>query len=698
MVGTPYSYMDQHLPPRRIELTIGGMTCASCVSRVEKVLKRVPGVGEVSVNLLTGMAHVQAGPEVAVPALIEAVSRAGYTAALPEAGKPETGRRELVELIAAFILAAPVVLGMVLHVPDVMQLALASVVQFWLGGRFYRAGWASLREGSGNMDLLVALGTSAAYGLSVWDFYAGGPIYFESGVAIIALVRLGKYLEGRAKRDAAKAIAALQTLRPDVAHVPGGGDVKVAGLVPGDEIELRPGERVPVDGLILDGAGSLDESPVTGEALPVTRVAGDKLLAGTLNLNAVLRLRVTSLAGESFLDRMARLIEEAQGSKPRVQRLADQVAAVFVPVVVALAALTLAGWLLHGTAYPRAIINAVSVLVIACPCALGLATPAAILAGTGAAAKRGILFRNADALQAAAHVNIVVFDKTGTLTTGQPRLTQVLTFSDMPEARAREVAAALAAGDTHPLSAALRMPGVAPANAVSVLPGKGVTGEVGGQRYALGSAALVPGAPAAVDHATWSYLGQEGGAALAGFAFTDTIRADARETIDSLHAMGVRTALLTGDRQAAGEALGKALGIGSVTGGASPAQKRDKISELRAAGQHVAMLGDGINDAAALAAADVGMAMGNGADVAIEAADISLLRPEPLLAVAALRWARKTWAVLVQGLFWAMIYNALGIPAAAFGLLSPALAGGAMAASSLCVLGNALRLRHWSIK
>jgi Cu+-exporting ATPase len=688
--------MDQTLPARRIELTIGGLNCASCVSRVEKVLKHVPGVQDVSVNLMTGMAHVQGS--VSVSALIEAVSRAGYTATQPEVVKPDTGRRELVELIAAFILSAPVVLGMVLRVPDALQLVLASIVQFWLGARFYRAGFAALRAGSGNMDLLVALGTSAAYGLSVWDFFSGGPLYFESAVAIITLVRLGKYLEGRAKRDAANSIAALQMLRPEVAHVPGGGDVPVSALVPGDEIELRPGERVPADGVIVDGAGSLDESPVTGEALPMTRAAGDKLLAGTLNLNAVLRLRVTALAGESFLDRMARLIEEAQGSKPRVQKLADRVASVFVPVVVVLALCTFGGWLAHGAAYPRAIINAVSVLVIACPCAMGLATPAAILAGTGAAAKRGILFRNADALQAAAHVDTLVFDKTGTLTTGQPHLMQVLTFGDMPEAQAREIAAALAAGDTHPLSAALCLSGIAPARDVTVLPGKGVTGEVDGIRYMLGSAALVPGAPPALGHASWSYLGKAEGTALAGFAFTDTIRPDAHHAVEGLRTMGLRTVLLTGDRKAAGEALVRELGIENLVTEADPAGKLAKIRELRAAGRRVAMLGDGINDAAALVAADVGMAMGNGADVAIEAADISLLQPEPLLAVAALRWARKTWAVLVQGLFWAMIYNVIGIPAAAFGLLSPALAGGAMAASSLCVLGNALRLRHWRLQ
>ncbi len=685
--------MDQTLPPdQRIDLAIVGMTCASCVARVEKVLRRVPGVHEASVNLATEMAQVQAGAEVALPALIEAVRRAGFTAAPMQAARPDRSGREKLELIAAFLLSAPVVLDMALPVPPLAQLVLASVVQVWLGARFYRAGFAALRAGTGNMDLLVALGTSAAWGLSVWDYAAGGPLYFESSVAIITLIRLGKYMEGRVKRDAARAITALHKLRPETARRADGAAVPVAALAPGDEIELRPGERVPVDGVVVEGVGSLDESPVTGEALPVTRGPGAALLAGTLNLNAVLRLRVTSAAGASFLDRMARMIEDAQATKPRVQKLADKVAAVFVPVVVGLALLTLAAWLAHGAAYPRAIINAVSVLVIACPCAMGLATPAAILAGTGTAAKLGILFRSADALEQAAHVDTLVFDKTGTLTTGQPHLQRVVLFGALSEARALEIAAALAARDTHPLSAALRRAGVAPASDFMALPGRGVRGSVAGAAYLLGSAALVPAAPAMADGATWSWLAGADGALLAGFAFTDTLRPSARAALARLREMGLRVLLLTGDRRETAEALD--LGV-EIIAEADPARKLALIEELRGSGRRPAMLGDGINDAAALAAATVGMAMGSGADVAIEAADVSLLRPDPALAPAAIALARKSWTVLKEGLFWALIYNALGIPAAAFGLLSPAMAGGAMAASSLCVLGNALRLRHW---
>ena len=689
--------MDQTLAPSRdIELSIGGMTCASCVARVEKVLGRVPGVQAASVNLALERAHVTVSGEVGLEALAAAVERAGYSAVPVKSARPDASWREQIELMAAFLLAVPVVLdSMVMPVPPMVPLICATLVQFWLGARFYRAGFLALRAGSGNMDLLVALGTSAAYGLSLWDVFAGGPLYLESSVAVIALVRLGKYLEGQAKRDAAKAVLGLQALRPELAHLASGEDVVPARLRVDDEILIRPGERVPVDGEILEGEGSLDESPVTGEALPQPRGKGAKLLAGTLNLDAVLRLRVTAPPGESFLDRMARLIEQAQSAKPRVQKLADRVSAWFVPMVLGIAALTFAGWLLHGAPVATALINAVSVLVIACPCALGLATPAAILAGTGAAAKAGILFRDADAIEAAAKIDVLAFDKTGTLTTGTPTLAEIRPLADLDEERLRAIAASLAARDTHPLSLPLRQDGVAPATAFKALPGQGVQGEVAGVAYLFGSARLVPHAPAPGDALTWSYLALADGTKLGAFGFTDTPRPDAAQAVARLHAMGIKTLLLTGDRAAVAQALASSLGIERVEAETTPEQKRDIIVNLQKQGQRVAMLGDGINDAAALAAADAGMAMGQGADVAIEAAAISLLRATPSLAPAALDLARRTWRILRQGLFWALFYNALGLPAAAFGLLSPALAGAAMAASSLCVLGNALRLRQW---
>jgi Cu+-exporting ATPase len=694
--------MDQLVAPEQsIDLAIGGMTCASCVGRVEKTLGRVAGVRSVAVNLATETAHLQAGGETNVTALIAAVEQAGYTATRKTDTPPAPHRREFWELIAAAALSAPLLLGMFFALPGWLALALATPVQFWLGARFYRAGWNAVRAGTGNMDLLVALGTSAAYFLSLDDFFTSGPLYFESSAVVITLIRLGKFLEGRAKRDAARAVAGLAKLRPAVAHVPGRGDVALNLLRAGDVVEIRPGERVPVDGTVNAGSGSLDESHITGESLPVFREVGGVVLAGSLNLDGLLRVTATSAGGETLLDRMGRLIDAAQSSKPAVQKLADRVAAVFVPVVLVLAVLTFGGWLLAGAAPAHAVIHAVSVLVIACPCALGLATPAAILAGTGAAAKHGILVRDADALERARNVDFVVFDKTGTLTEGKPRLIDVQVMPGVARDEVLVIAAALAAGNTHPLAAALRRDGVAAAPAMRALPGRGVEGVVNGQRYLLGSARLVADAGglapefSRADGATMSYLATASGKMLASFAFADTIRPGAKDAIDRLRRRKIGVMLLTGDNAAAAASVGAALGITDIVAAASPEQKLAAIQAKRAAGSVVAMVGDGVNDAPALAAADLGIAIGTGADVAIETADMSLLRPEPGLVPDALALSRLTSAVLREGLFWAVIYNVIGIPLAACGVLSPMVAGAAMAASSLCVLANALRLRNW---
>ncbi|HQT38349.1 MAG TPA: heavy metal translocating P-type ATPase [Acidocella sp.] len=694
--------MDQITAPQTFDLAIGGMTCASCVLRVEKSLSKVPGVSSVAVNLGTETAHLEASATTELSALIAAVEKAGYMATTRAATRPQTGHRELYELIAAAVLSAPLLLGMLLHLPGWVEFALATPVQFWLGARFYGAGFKAARAGSGNMDLLVALGTSAAYFLSAYDFIIGaGPLYFESSAVVITLIRLGKYLEGRAKRDAAKAVSSLTKLRPSMAHILGKQDVPLAAVQRGDVLELRPGERVPVDGIILEGMGSFDESHITGESLPVVHAAGTTVLAGAMNLDAVLPMRVTSRPGETLLDRMARLIDAAQSSKPKVQRLADQIAAVFVPIVLVIALITFGGWLLAGASTATAIINAVSVMVIACPCALGLATPAAILAGTGVAARYGILIRNADALEHAAKVNFVVFDKTGTLTEGKPKLIGRQSFCAKNDAELSEITASLAAADTHPLSAALRHAHVKPAESVRALPGRGVEGVVDGVRYILGSQRLIEDAGGTIPAstlpatATISYLAFANGQVLAGFAFADTVRAGAKAAITRLGSLGCKVMLLSGDRGAAASAIGAELGISEIIAEASPEQKLAAIDAKRAAGLVVAMVGDGVNDAPALAEADVGIAIGTGADVALETADFALLRPEPMLVADALHLSRKIWSTLRQGLFWAMIYNLVGIPLAAFGVLSPMVAGAAMAASSVCVLGNALRLTRW---
>ncbi len=676
------------------------MTCASCVGRVEKSLSHVPGVQTVAVNLATETARVEADGAT-LAQLIAAVDQAGYTATPQSAAPPHHDRWELLEVCAGAALSAPLLLAMLFPLPGWLEFLLATPVQFWLGAKFYRAGWSALRHGSGNMDLLVALGSSAAYALSVADWLRGaGPLYFEAAAVVITLVRFGRYLEGKAKREAASAITGLASLRPDIAHLVGAvtRDVPPAALHIGDVVEVRPGERVPVDGVITAGNGSLDESHITGESLAVVRAPGETVLAGALNLDSVLRIRVTAAAGENFLDRMARLIDSAQASKPAVQKLADRVAAVFVPAVVAIALGTFCVWLVLGATTATAIINAVSVLVIACPCALGLATPAAILAGTGAGARCGILLRNADAIERAAKIDMVVFDKTGTLTLGQPKLADVQILGAESRETILDIAASLAAGDTHPLSLALRMPGAEPAANFRTLPGRGVEGSVAGVRYILGSAALIAEAggavPAAAGDATMSYLASAGGVLRGSFAFADTPRPDAAAAIAKLRALGIEVMMLSGDRSEAANAIGQQLGIEKIVAGADPARKVQEIEALRGGGRIVAMVGDGVNDAASLAAADIGIAMGSAADVTIEAADISLLRPELALVPQALTLARRTRNVLYQGLFWALIYNIVGIPLAAAGVLSPMVSGAAMAASSVSVLANALRLRR----
>lgn len=693
--------MDLMTGNQVFDLAIDGMTCASCVARVEKSLGRVAGVTSVAVNLATETAHLQAGAATSLAALLKAVDDAGYHATARDKAVAKTGNRELWELLAAVLLSAPLLLGMVLHLPGWLAFALATPVQFWLGARFYVAGFRALKAKAGNMDLLVALGTSAAYFLSVYDLAAGsGPLYFESAAVVITLIRLGKYLEGRAKRDAARAVLGLAKLRPAVAHGLG-GDVPVEALRPADVVELRPGERVPVDGVLLGGAGSFDESHITGESMPMLREQGAVLLAGALNLDALLQMRVTSMPGESLLDRMARLIDAAQSSKPQVQRLADKVAAVFVPVVLVIALGTFAGWMLAGAGLAVALINAVSVMVIACPCALGLATPAAILAGTGVAAKYGILIRNADALAHGARIDLVVFDKTGTLTLGKPVLRDMALFGGTDRAEIMGIAAALAAGDTHPLAAALRQDDVAAGEGIRIVPGRGVAGQVAGRRYIMGSRAFIEDAGGVVPAtgfgaaATISYLAKADGSVLAAFAFTDSIRPGAAQAVARLKAMGCQVMMLSGDRVEAAREMAGPLGITDIVAGASPEQKLLTINARRAAGQVVAMVGDGVNDSPALAAADVGIAMGTGADVAIETADFALLRAEPMLVADTIDLSRRIWRTLRQGLFWAMIYNLVGIPLAAFGVLSPMVAGAAMAASSVCVLGNALRLTRW---
>ena len=794
-----------------LDLGIGGMTCASCVARVEKALKKVPGVQNANVNLATESARVTyAGGEDMAPALRRAVRDAGYEpraadAALdaPDAG-PWAG---FAPIAIGLLLCAPLVLPMLLMPfgihwmpPAWVQFALATPVQFWLGARFYKAAWGALKAGSGNMELLVAIGTTAAWLLSMWLWLFSGHgehahLYFESAAVVITLVRLGKWLEERAKRQTTAAIRALHALRPSVAHLidwdGAEKDIPVDELRAGDKLAVRPGERVPADGTVTEGATQVDESMLTGEPLPVAKAVGDALTGGSINGDGRVLMTVTAAGSESVLAHIIRLVQDAQAVKAPVQRLVDQVSAVFVPVVIAIALATLAGWWLAGVGAETAVIRAVAVLVIACPCALGLATPTAIMAGTGVAAKFGILIKDAEALEVAHKVDTVAFDKTGTLTLGQPKLLALVPAPGVDEAAALRAAASLQSGSEHPLARAVladaRDKGVAidAPQDVRAVPGRGTEGRVAGHEVLIGSARwmnelgvdLKPFEAAAHDWqaqgATISIVAirtaneqtprEQNAAALreqnaeaprehnhaalravALLAFGDEPKPGARAAIDALHARGVRAVMISGDNRGAAEAMARRLGLdpdaGEVMAEVLPGDKAAAVQALRAGSMvfpplpgggegwgegggpsqvtapelaaqplpptppaggrgrkthTVAMVGDGVNDAPALAAADVGMAMGSGTDVAMHAAGITLMRGDVALVPAALDISARTVAKIRQNLFWAFIYNVAGIPLAALGYLNPVMAGAAMALSSVSVMSNALLLKRW---
>jgi len=721
------------VPEQRFDLAIGGMTCASCAGRVERALRRVPGVLEAGVNLATERATVRAVKGVEEAALAAAVTRAGYrvveATAAGEDAEAVRARRAQRELLIAGVLTAPFLFGMLgmLFGQDWMpggwvQFALATPVQFWLGARFYRAGWAALRAGTGNMDLLVALGTSAAWGLSSWMLLTQGAhaaqhLYFEASAVVILFILLGKFLEARAKRATGAAIHALLALRPRTARrlrEDGSEEVvDTALLAPGDRVVVRPGERIPADGVVLEGRAGVDESQLTGESRAVEKDTGSRVATGSIALDGRLLIEARAIGAETVLARVAALVAAAQASKAPVQRLVDRVSAVFVPVVVAIAAATFLGWWLVGAGAEAAVLRAVAVLVIACPCALGLATPAAVMAGTGAAARAGILVRDAEAIERAHDVTLVAFDKTGTLTEGRPRLAALHPAAGIAEEEALGLAAALQAGSEHPLArAVLERHGAAvpaPVGNFRALPGRGVSGTVAGRRLLLGSPRLLEetradaGAFAAAAEAeagrgrTPAWLIEAGASprVLALLAFEDAEKPGAAAAVTGLRAMGIRAAMISGDSRAAAEAVAARLGLDDVAAEVLPADKAARIDAWKRQGARVAMVGDGVNDAPALAAADLGIAMGTGTDVAMQAAGITLLRGDPALVPAAVEVARRTYRKIRQNLGWAFGYNLVGLPLAALGYLSPLLAGAAMALSSVSVLANALLLARW---
>nr|WP_186042222.1 heavy metal translocating P-type ATPase [Burkholderia gladioli] len=740
-----------------IELEIGGMTCASCSGRVEKALAQVPGVSRASVNLATERASVRAEAAVSVAQLVAAVEKAGYRAtpaagsagpigtAAPAATSPTAprpsaesrkaaeARRDLLLLIGSAVLTLPLVapmfaapFGLSFMLPAPLEFVLAAIVQFGFGARFYRAAWHALRARAGNMDLLVALGTSAAFGLSVWQTLRApeqaGHLYFEAAAVIVTLVRFGKWLEARAKRQTTDAIRALNALRPDRARIVEQGverEVPLAQVRVGSIVAVRPGERFPVDGRIAAGASHVDESLITGESLPVAKAPGDRVTAGSINAEGALSVETTAIGAETTLARIIRLVESAQAEKAPIQRLVDRVSAVFVPAVLALAVLTFAGWMLAGAPAETAILNAVAVLVIACPCALGLATPAAIMAGTGVAARHGVLIQDALALELAQRTAVVAFDKTGTLTEGKPSVTAFEPIGTTRET-AMAIAAAIQRHSEHPLARAIvaahhgeahgeaRAPQASDAKAVA---GRGVEARIDGTRHAIGSARWldelaieVPAAArqraaeleAAGNTVSWLMRLDAPAAVLALIAFGDTVKPSAREAISRLHALGIRTALVTGDNQGSATAVARELGIDEVHAQVLPDDKARVIAQLKASTQGVvAMVGDGINDAPALAAADIGIAMATGTDVAMHTAGITLMRGDPALVAAAIDISRRTYRKIRQNLFWAFVYNVVGVPLAAFGLLNPMIAGAAMAFSSVSVVTNALLLKMW---
>ncbi|WP_338526330.1 heavy metal translocating P-type ATPase [Pseudomonas batumici] len=722
------------VPTRTLELDIAGMTCASCAGRVERALTKVPGVQRVSVNLASERAHLDLLGQVDPDVLITAVSNAGYSASLLQ-GEVAVARdqarrlgRERIALLLAIALALPLVVPMLAQplgyhwmLPAWLQWALATPVQFIFGARFYVAAWKAVKAGTGNMDLLVALGTSAGYGLSLYQWANAGPdgmphLYFEASAVVIALVLLGKYLESRAKRQTASAIRALEALRPERAIQVVDGceqDVAISALHLDDLVRVLPGERFPVDGEVVEGRSHADEALISGESLPVPKQPGDKVTGGAINGEGRLLVRTRALGAETVLARIIRLVEDAQAGKAPIQKLVDKVSQVFVPTVLLLALATLIGWWLLGAPLETALINAVAVLVIACPCALGLATPTAIMAGTGVAARHGILIKDAEALERAHEVRTVVFDKTGTLTSGAPRIAHLVS-ADADDDTVLQLAGALQRGSEHPLAKAVldacAERGLTPVDVSDsrALSGRGIAGRLGERALALGNQRLLEesgldaGALAQAASAweaegrTLSWLIEQSPQprVLGLFAFGDTLKHGALQAIAQLKARQIGSHLLTGDNRGSARVVADALGIHDVHAQVLPADKAAIVAELKLKGV-VAMVGDGINDAPALAAADIGIAMGGGTDVAMHAAGITLMRGDPRLVPAALEISRKTYAKIRQNLFWAFVYNLIGIPLAALGLLNPVLAGAAMALSSVSVVSNALLLKTW---
>ena len=707
-----------------VELDLEGMTCAACATRIENRLNKLDGV-EASVNLATDKATIRFEPGKQDPEkLIAAVRDTGYDARVSRDGEVRDHsaehRKAFREFLVAALLTAPFLIGMggmaFGHhnlLPGWLQVLLATPVQFWSGGRFYTGAWRSLAGGGANMDVLVALGTSAAYFFSLYVLLAGLPehLYFEASAAVVTLVLLGKFLEARAKARTAQALESLVRLQPKTAWVEKDGrlvETGIAAFKPGDAFVVRPGDAIALDGRVVEGESDVNEAMLTGESLPADKAPGSRVYAGTVNGMRLLKCVATGTGRDTLLSGIIRLVAAAQGSKPPVQKLVDQVSAVFVPVVVAISAITFAVWWFLAGSFEGALVPAVAVLVIACPCALGLATPTAMMVGVGRAAKAGILIRNAEALEAAEKINVLVLDKTGTLTRGEPAVTDVVPAAGVAEADLVRLALTLEAGSEHPLARAIvKHAGDAaplPVTAFEAHGGRGVSAQVEKATARLGSPEFLVESGLQFDASVPDRLRAEaktvvgvaqGDKVLGWIALADELRDTTPAAVKRLVAMGIELVVVSGDNAATVGAISRTLGIQAWKAGTLPEGKAAEIDRLHALGRNVGMAGDGINDAPALARADVSFAIAGGTGIAIETADVTLMKNDLAGIADAIELSRATIAKIRQNLFFAFVYNVLGIPLAAFGLLNPVIAGAAMAMSSVSVVSNALLLNRW---
>jgi copper-transporting P-type ATPase V len=706
---------------KELHLDVSGMTCGSCVQRVEKALLKQPGVLECRVNLATGEATVRLAENAApFESLRSAVQARGYDLEVHRDRRDDDpDRKEERDWLRRVWVAWPLAVAVMLLSMFAMErdwarvtaFVLATPVQFWAGWPFLKGAAHRAKSLSANMDTLIALGTLTAYFYSVWALFTGEDIYFDTAALIIAFLLLGKYLESRARGRASQAIKRLLELGAKEAHVIRGGKeflMLVDQVKVGDLVRVRPGEKIPTDGVVEEGGSAVDESMLTGESVPVEKGVGDEVTGATLNVDGTLLVRTTRVGGDTALAQIVRLVSEAQSNKAPIQRLADRIAGVFVPIVIGIAALTVLGWLLATGNARDAIVAAVAVLIIACPCAMGLATPAAIMVGTGRGAQLGVLIRGGEVLERSRRIHIVVFDKTGTLTEGRMRLVDVA-GDDLALARA----AAAESSSEHPIAkavaggAAERKVPVPDATDFRSVVGVGVRATVEGEQVLVGrrhfleeEGCEVPGwlaedaARLEAEGKTVFWVGWAG-KARGALAVADTLKPNATETVRALHRVGVEVAMITGDNRATAEAIGREAGIDRVIAEVLPAEKVDEVRRLQAEGKVVAMVGDGINDGPALAQADLGIAIGTGTDVAIEASDLTLMSGDLKGVVTAIRLSRRTFRTIVQNLFWAFGYNVVLIPLAAIGLLNPILASAAMAFSSVSVVSNSLRLRRF---